>query len=1371
MGKRRKSRPANVEKSVIGTQALDTGGRLQPASPSPRSILPEEEKDGLGLKIARLFKPGIDISKFATSELKKAHELIHKMYDGEKVEIEQSLDTKELTDLHAMLVDELNKRQEKHPRLYNALDDFSEDFEQSKKNWAKVQKEISVQGQSVVKLDEVLKRFKAFKVRSPLINLVGEIVEKGETTGPIEVHVQGVEDIAKDFKDAIAHHLIQTLPDLEDRTVIKFDSAIADTDRIELFDLGFDRIDSQTLLEKRVAEDANLGVFGSPGGKARFAKNIAVILPEHKTYVEPFAGAASVFFAKERAATEALNDIDPLISKCFQLLKTVTEKEIEQLKRKDWIGSAAKYYKMKKISEPKNKIDWLHWFLYRTLCAFGSDRSGGFNYAKTDGKNVAGKKLERINWVSKRLKGVMIHNEDWQKTMERYDTKDTLFFLDPPYVGYDASLGEKKFKEEDFCKFLENMKGKFLMTYGARGKLPGLLRKAGFHIKRKGLPRTGLGNQTTANETAVRTLFVTNYEPEKQFKIKGVDIVKELGLISVYPETMHDLAVAEPRSAYASAVEQANRSERANEVKPGEFVFQPRSIRSCFPEEKQTVERFVSMFTGRNDLFPVVVQKKIDGVRHQIHRMGDDVRIFTEKGAKVDRRYPNICKAIRQLPVEKLIIDVVIDNWIGRQHLPKETVLGYLDSYYDDDSGMVANVVDVLFFDKDIHKEPLAERIEYLSKLGIEQETEGVPKLKDKLNVVPMHKAEGVGQLERLARDLRSLPSSKGVIAKAISSSYSLSGKAKDWIKFQNTSLIRATVYERLAVGNSWVYLFGVKPGKDEPVRMIEKVVPVGETLPTRLFFDEGDTVLIETDSVTYERSPLGTRAVVWKPKVLSQWDGKQDTIDTMTDRARKNFVLKMRVIDKDGRSKYLRSSIEKGKFTIHHHWVGKSLCSEIRIGSDDKPVIEWILKTQKEPFSLPVSRLSTARMIAKNKMESLSEVNWNTGKWNGSVSDVKKSIAPHKWLSVEGVTKIVKGRSIGGTEKHPGVFQIVDSGEVEFGAQTPLMNEYFIKGENNRYRLVFKRDLERTKGISRSKCMHKECASQPEVDVLWAGGRGRAWFCRKHLKEWKDGFEKRGKQDWLEIVGEKGVPSGEVPAKWSDVHKGIELVSIDDKAIATRNTLLSFSAHRETDPMPYVLSKSAVKAGWLPPTGASALPESVRKQVPDDLRYWESSDPKTKRDRLVKAIDKNEAKIDFDLPFKQKPVAKREQEREQVFEVYVAKLDSEKQLVTGIVLEPDTVDAHQDTINAEAIERAAHNFLTKYNRGTKLGFLHKKFGKIGLDLVESWITPVNMKIGNQKIKRGTWLMTVHVRSKDIWEKIKTGQITGLSIGGVAKVI
>lgn len=47
------------------------------------------------------------------------------------------------------------------------------------------------------------------------------------------------------------------------------------------------------------------------GGKSRLAKRIVSMIPgDHVTYVEPFCGAAWVFFSKEQSQVEVLNDAD-----------------------------------------------------------------------------------------------------------------------------------------------------------------------------------------------------------------------------------------------------------------------------------------------------------------------------------------------------------------------------------------------------------------------------------------------------------------------------------------------------------------------------------------------------------------------------------------------------------------------------------------------------------------------------------------------------------------------------------------------------------------------------------------------------------------------------------------------------------------------------------------------------------------------------------------------------------------------------------------------------------------------------------------------------------------------------------------------------
>ena len=53
-----------------------------------------------------------------------------------------------------------------------------------------------------------------------------------------------------------------------------------------------------------------IGPLSYIGGKRRIAKQLVGLIPEHTTYVEPFAGGAQLFFHKPRSQVEVLNDID-----------------------------------------------------------------------------------------------------------------------------------------------------------------------------------------------------------------------------------------------------------------------------------------------------------------------------------------------------------------------------------------------------------------------------------------------------------------------------------------------------------------------------------------------------------------------------------------------------------------------------------------------------------------------------------------------------------------------------------------------------------------------------------------------------------------------------------------------------------------------------------------------------------------------------------------------------------------------------------------------------------------------------------------------------------------------------------------------------
>lgn len=113
-----------------------------------------------------------------------------------------------------------------------------------------------------------------------------------------------------------------------------------------------------------------------------------------------------------------------------------------------------------------------------------------------------------------------------------------------------------------------------------------------------------------------------------------------------------------------------------------------------------------------------------------------------------------------------------------------------------------------------------------------------------------------------------------------------------------------------------------------------------------------------------------------------------------------------------------------------------------------------------------------------------------------------------------------------------------------------------------------------------------------------------------------------------------------------------------------------------------------------------------------------------------------------------------------------IDKATADQQIVFGVVLEPGTTDAHKDTIRAAVIEKAAHLWLAKFQIR---GLMHKANVNSKIQIYESYIAPVALTIGGQKVKKGTWLLMYKILDKAIWKKIKNGELTGFSMGGFGR--
>ncbi|QAR54922.1 terminase [Bacillus aerophilus] len=112
-----------------------------------------------------------------------------------------------------------------------------------------------------------------------------------------------------------------------------------------------------------------------------------------------------------------------------------------------------------------------------------------------------------------------------------------------------------------------------------------------------------------------------------------------------------------------------------------------------------------------------------------------------------------------------------------------------------------------------------------------------------------------------------------------------------------------------------------------------------------------------------------------------------------------------------------------------------------------------------------------------------------------------------------------------------------------------------------------------------------------------------------------------------------------------------------------------------------------------------------------------------------------------------------------------IAKADDAQRLVYGIVYEPNVADAHGDYMTPVEIEKAAHGFLKDAREIDKQ---HDFQGGVG-EVVESYIAPSDFEMGDELIKKGSWVLVTKA-SDEIWEQIQKGEITGYSMAGTADI-
>lgn len=178
------------------------------------------------------------------------------------------------------------------------------------------------------------------------------------------------------------------------------------------------------------------------GGKGNMVAKILPILTAipHTRYVEPFGGGASILMAKPPVDVETYNDLDSALYDFFTVLADpdLFPQFVRRVKLLPYSRQLFNHARATWRDEPDKVNRAALWFVNNRQ-AFAGHHSWGTSVTLSR-RNRAGAVsrwqtgLANLPRVHKRLQRVQIENADFMHVLERYDTTETLFYCDPPYV-------------------------------------------------------------------------------------------------------------------------------------------------------------------------------------------------------------------------------------------------------------------------------------------------------------------------------------------------------------------------------------------------------------------------------------------------------------------------------------------------------------------------------------------------------------------------------------------------------------------------------------------------------------------------------------------------------------------------------------------------------------------------------------------------------------------------------------------------------------------------------------------------------------------------------------------------------------------------
>ena len=251
-----------------------------------------------------------------------------------------------------------------------------------------------------------------------------------------------------------------------------------------------------------------------------------------------------------------------------------------------------------------------------------------------------------------------------------------------------------------------------------------------------------------------------------------------------------------------------------------------------------------------------VVQEKYDGMRIQIHKIDNNVKIYSFNEKDITAKCPDQVDLMKKAHFGDCILDAELMLFDGDKPLHRAEVVARIFKDKESDTELRCHVFDIMRHnDDDTTDVILEERIKMLFNNYTQHSHEKLafPSKKD------TRFADNLKDVEKYAKEIMKIPTSEGVILKDITSTYFIGTKKNPkwikWKKFKDLDLIALDIKETKS--DMFNYLLGAGPLTPEEAKTLESIeyenklyLPVGRSINTKIEEEVGTILRVKVDEV-----------------------------------------------------------------------------------------------------------------------------------------------------------------------------------------------------------------------------------------------------------------------------------------------------------------------------------------------------------------------------------------------------------------------------------------------------------------------------------------------------------------------------------------